>query len=122
MSGSGPAATTHDVTERLSWELQAPLTVRPSEFLAFPAPTNWKVEREKMKGVCRQCHGKGWVEDHYTKLDKVVEEYNEIYFKPAKGLIDLLYSIEEELSTSRSRSSTTNSGTTREDGLGWAQP
>ncbi|MEZ4603612.1 MAG: multiheme c-type cytochrome [Desulfobacterales bacterium] len=27
----------HDVTERLSWELQAPLTVRPEDFAAFPA-------------------------------------------------------------------------------------
>jgi len=92
MSGSGPAATTHDVTERLSWELQAPLTIRPSEFAAFPAKTNWKVERDKMKGVCLQCHGESWVDDHYIKLDKVVEEYNEVYFKPATGVLDSLYS------------------------------
>ena len=49
MSGSGPVLTSHDVTERLSWELQAPLTVRPSEFAAFPAKTNWQTERTKMK-------------------------------------------------------------------------
>jgi hydroxylamine dehydrogenase len=85
MSGSGTVMTTHDVTERLSWEIQAPLTVRPSEFAAFPAKTDWKVERDKMKAVCLKCHSQAWVDDHYEKLDKVVQEYNEVYFKPAKA-------------------------------------
>jgi hypothetical protein len=67
------------------------LTVRPSEFSAFPAQTNWEVERDKMKEVCTQCHGRTWVDDHYVKLDRVVEEYNEVYFKPAKGMLDDLY-------------------------------
>ena len=83
--------TTHDVTERLSWELQAPLTIRPEDFKPFPAKTNWKTERGKMKEVCSQCHGDVWVDDHYAKLDQVVEEYNEIYFKPAKAMLDELY-------------------------------
>ncbi|HPE37850.1 MAG TPA: multiheme c-type cytochrome, partial [Spirochaetales bacterium] len=65
MSGSGKVLTSHDVTERLSWETQAPLTVRPSEFAAFPAKTDWKVEREKMSAVCRSCHGQNWVSDFY---------------------------------------------------------
>lgn len=91
MSGAGEVLTTHDVTERLSWELQAPLTVRPSKFAAFPAETNWKTEREKMKKICTQCHGMTWVDDHYVKMDKAVEEYNEVYFKPAKEMLDKLY-------------------------------
>jgi hypothetical protein len=28
------------------------------------------------------------VDDHYVKLDRVVEEYNEVYFKPAKKMLD----------------------------------
>jgi hydroxylamine dehydrogenase len=91
MSGVGEVTTTHDVTERLSWELQAPLTVRPSEFAAFPAPTNWQSERRKMMEVCRQCHSPAWIKDHYVKLDKSVEEYNDVYFKPAKAMLDELY-------------------------------
>ncbi|WP_027369908.1 multiheme c-type cytochrome [Desulfovermiculus halophilus] len=91
MSGAGEVLTTHDVTERLSWETQAPLTVRPSEFSAFPAETNWKTEREKMKKICTQCHGQTWVDDHYVKLDKAVEEYNEVYYKPARKMLDKLY-------------------------------
>jgi hypothetical protein len=31
------------------------------------------------------------VDDHFFKLDKVVEEYNEVYFKPAKKMLDDLY-------------------------------
>jgi hypothetical protein len=92
MSGSGKQTTTHDVTERLSWELQAPLTVRPENFKPFPAKSNWEVERNKMKDVCKQCHAKNWVEDHYKKTDAVVQEYNEVYYKPAKAMLDKLYS------------------------------
>ena len=91
MSGAGTVLTTHDVTERLAWEIQAPLTVRPSEFKPFPAKTNWEVERKKMSEICMQCHGKTWVDDHFIKLDKVVSEYNEVYFKPAKQMLDTLY-------------------------------
>ncbi|ACN13210.1 hydroxylamine oxidoreductase (HAO) [Desulforapulum autotrophicum HRM2] len=91
MSGSGTVMTTHDTTERLSWELQAPLTVRPADFAAFPANNNWEVERNKMKAVCLQCHGNKWVDDHYTKLDNVVQEYNDVYYTPAKKMLDTLY-------------------------------
>lgn len=91
MSGSGSVMTTHDVTERLSWETQAPLTVRPSEFKAFPADTNWQTERNKMKAVCIQCHSQRWVDGHYRDFDRAVEEYNEVYFKPAKAKLDELY-------------------------------
>jgi hydroxylamine dehydrogenase len=91
MSGAGSVLTSHDVTERLSWELQAPLTIRPEEFKAFPAQTNWQVERDKMKETCIQCHGKTWVDAHYVKLDKVVSEYNTVYFEPAKKMLDALY-------------------------------
>lgn len=92
MSGSGNVLTSHDVTERLSWETQAPLTIRPSEFKPLPAKTSWKNERDKMKAVCGGCHGKTWVDSHYIKLDRVVEEYNEVYFKPARQMIEELYS------------------------------
>ena len=91
MSGAGTTRTTHDVTERLSWEIQAPLTVRPENFKPFPAKTNWKVERAKMKQVCFQCHGNSWVDGHYVKLDQVVKEYNNVYFKPVKAMLKKLY-------------------------------
>ncbi len=91
MSGAGNVLTTHDVTERLSWETQAPLTIRPSDFKPFPAKTDWKVERDKMKAICLQCHGKAWVDGHYTNFDAVVQDYNDNYFSPAKKMLDTLY-------------------------------
>lgn len=90
MSGSGKVMTSHDVTERLAWELQAPLTVRPQDFKAFPAKGDWKAERAKMSEICMQCHGKVWTDGHFSQMDRVVEEYNEVYFKPAKKVFDEL--------------------------------
>jgi len=91
MSGAGKVMTSHDVTERLSWETQAPLTIRPSDFKPFPAKTDWQTERGKMQEICLQCHGKAWVEDFYVNLDQAIENYNELYFKPAKSMLDSLY-------------------------------
>ena len=92
MSGVGPVLTSHDVTERLSWELQAPLTVRPADFKPFPAKTNWEVEQKKMKSICLQCHSDDWTNGHFSRLDAVVADYNDNYFKPAKAKLDELYS------------------------------
>jgi hydroxylamine dehydrogenase len=91
MSGAGKVMTSHDVTERLSWETQAPLTIRPADFKPFPAKTDWQVERGKMKEICLQCHASLWVEDFYISFDQAIENYNEIYFKPAKKMLDILY-------------------------------
>ena len=91
MSGSGSVMSSHDVTERLAWETQAPLTIRPENFKPFPAKVDHEVERQKMKEVCLQCHGNVWTDAHFVRLDKNVEEYNEVYFKPAKKLFDELY-------------------------------
>lgn len=91
ISGSGSVLTSHDVTERLSWEIQAPLTIRPQDFKSFPAKTNWQVERDKMEAICMQCHGKSWTDGHFIKLDQSVKEYNEVYFKPAKKMLKDLY-------------------------------
>jgi len=91
MSQVGEVAGTHDVTERLAWETQAPLTVRPSQFKPLPAKTDWKYEREKMKHVCLACHSPEWTDGHFYRMDKAIENYNEVYYKPMKKLIDELY-------------------------------
>ncbi|MFH1729916.1 MAG: multiheme c-type cytochrome [Pseudomonadota bacterium] len=91
MSGIGKVGTSHDVTERLSWETQAPLTVRPNDFKPFPAQVDWKEERAKMENVCLQCHSTNWTKGHFVKMDKAVHEYNDVYFKPAKAKLDELY-------------------------------
>ena len=91
MSGAGTVKTSHDVTERLSWELQAPLTIRPEAFAAFPSSLNWEQERKKMQTICIQCHGEKWVTDHYLKMDQVIAEYNDVYFKPAEAKLKQLH-------------------------------
>jgi hypothetical protein len=91
MSGINGVATTHDVTERLAWETQAPLTVRPSDFTPWPADTNWKTERKKMEKVCLACHSPSWTDGHFANFDAAVENYNEVYYKPMKKLVDDLY-------------------------------
>ncbi|MEN8127917.1 MAG: multiheme c-type cytochrome [Planctomycetota bacterium] len=91
MSEVNGVAASHDVTERLAWETQAPLTVRPSEFKPMPAKTDWKVERKKMETVCLACHSPAWTKGHFDHLDAAVENYNEVYFKPMKKQIDELY-------------------------------
>jgi hypothetical protein len=91
MSAAGDTPASHDVTERLSWETQAPLTVRPSEFTPFPAETDWRVERAKMEKVCLQCHSQQWTKDHFSNLDSAVKNYNELYFTPIQRVIDSLY-------------------------------
>ena len=91
MSAAKTIAKTHDVTQRLSWETQAPLTIRPNEFKPFPAKTEWEREREKMQQVCLQCHSQVWTDEHFMNLDRAVTNYNENYFKPIKMVIDSLY-------------------------------
>jgi hydroxylamine dehydrogenase len=91
MSGGNSVAATHDVTERLAWETQAPLTVRPNEFAAWPAKTDWKKERQKMEIICLACHSQVWTTGHFNRLDTAVVNYNDNYYKPMKKLIDELY-------------------------------
>jgi hydroxylamine dehydrogenase len=64
--------------------------VRPQDFKPFPSGTDWKDERQKMKNICSSCHGNSWINDFYDGFDKAVEEYNEVYFKPAKAKLDEL--------------------------------
>jgi hydroxylamine dehydrogenase len=91
MSAVNDVAATHDVTERMAWETQAPLTVRPSDFKPWPAQNDWKKERQKMEKVCLACHSQAWTTGHFNRFDAAVVNYNDNYFKPMKKLIDELY-------------------------------
>ncbi len=91
ISGSGEVLTSHDVTLRLAWESQAPLTIRPSEFKPWPAKTDWKTERKRMKKICLQCHENQWTNEHFAQYDAAVALYNDSYFKPAKAKLEELY-------------------------------
>jgi hypothetical protein len=90
MSESGDLPKTHDVTERLSWELQAPLTIRPEDFDPFPAHISWAEGRMRMRNVCMQCHSSGWTDSHFVNLDEVIENYNENYYRPVEEILSKL--------------------------------
>jgi hypothetical protein len=91
MSAVKDVPATHDVTERLAWETQAPLTIRPSEFKPRPAETDYKQEREKMRKVCLACHSPAWTDSHFESFDAAINNYNENYYKPMKAVVDSLY-------------------------------
>lgn len=67
MSGFGPTGTTHDVGDRLTWYLAAPVSPRR------PA---WQDNMTRMQGVCSECHNKNFIETFYSDADKAVEQVN----------------------------------------------
>lgn len=67
ISGFGGTSTSHDVGERLSWYLFAPLSdLRP----------DWEDNRERMQNVCRDCHNEQFITALYTDADALVDAIN----------------------------------------------
>jgi len=67
MSGFGASSTTHDVGERLTWYLFAPVSERR------PA---WQDNRTRMQNVCRECHNQNFIETFYADADAATEAVN----------------------------------------------
>jgi hypothetical protein len=67
MSGFGATGTTHDVGDRLTWYLFAPISERrPS----------WQDNQVRMQAVCQECHNKEFIDTFYTNADKATEKVN----------------------------------------------
>lgn len=88
MSGFGGAVpTTHDVGQRLYWELQPPKSVyqwkgpKEVDFVLERVPDKAQAERGRaeMKKVCNQCHSPQWYENYFKEFDKVVSDYNMLW-------------------------------------------
>lgn len=47
----------------------------------------WQERREKMKGVCRNCHNQTHVDNFYQQFDNLVALYNEKFAKPAQAMM-----------------------------------
>lgn len=84
VSGVGPLATTQDLATRLKWESEAPSLLLNKDF-------NPDKGRENMLTVCIQCHSKQWAQNYMYRFDKTMENYGNQYFKPAKRMLDELY-------------------------------
>jgi hydroxylamine dehydrogenase len=67
MSGFGPSGTTHDVGDRLTWFLFAPISERRP---------NWQDNKVRMQGVCMACHNKNFIDDFYTAADTATDRVN----------------------------------------------
>ena len=68
MSGFGNQPTTHDVGDRLTWYLFAPVSTRRP---------NWEENMSSMQGVCMECHNENFISTFYTDADKATERVNE---------------------------------------------
>jgi hydroxylamine dehydrogenase len=91
MSGISELKTTHNITERLYWNLWAKESrVRNSNDVMSPLLGNAPAGREKMKQVCIACHGQLHTESFFKQGDKAVRLYNEAYWAPAKKMHDEL--------------------------------
>ena len=68
ISGFGASGTTHDVGERLTWYLFAPISERR------PAYQDNEV---RMQNVCRECHNTEFIDNFYTDGDALVAAIND---------------------------------------------
>jgi hydroxylamine dehydrogenase len=68
MSGFGTQGTTHDVGDRLTWFLFAPISERR------PA---WEENVVRMQSVCRECHNQEFIDDFYGAADVATDRVNE---------------------------------------------
>jgi hypothetical protein len=67
MSGFGASGTTHDVGDRLTWYLFAPVSERR------PA---YQDNAVRMQTVCRECHNENFIASFYADADKMVDAVN----------------------------------------------
>jgi hydroxylamine dehydrogenase len=66
-SGFGASGTTHDVGDRLTWFLFAPISDRRP---------GWQDNQARMQNVCRECHNENFIQDFYADGDAAVEAVN----------------------------------------------
>ena len=67
-SGFGASGTTHDVGDRLTWYLFAPISERRP---------GWQDNQVRMQNVCSECHNPNFIEEFYTNADAATEAVNE---------------------------------------------
>ena len=85
---NGAVQATHDVGERLYWELQPKRSVLQWKnadevddivLQRVPDIATAEAGRKEMKTVCAQCHSKNWVDGYFVEFDHVVNDYNIVW-------------------------------------------
>lgn len=69
MSGFGATGTTHDVGDRLTWYLFAPISDRRP---------GWEDNKVRMQAVCLACHNRNFIDQFYIDADAGTEAVNEL--------------------------------------------
>lgn len=91
MSGIGDLSVTHNVSERLYWNLWAKESkVRGSDDVLSPLLGDGPAGREKMKKVCGNCHSPTHTNNFFAQGDKAVMLYNIGYYQPATKMLNEL--------------------------------
>ncbi len=91
MSGIGQLNTTHNISERLYWNLWAPESqVRGSSDVLSPLLGDGPKGRELMKIACNSCHTSLHTDNFFEQGDRAVMLYNEGYYEPATAMLDEL--------------------------------
>lgn len=87
MSGIGALTSTHNVSERLKWNLWAAESkVRNSQDPLSPLAGDGAEGRKKMTMVCSNCHSSLHTENFFKQADLNIELYNEGYYQPAEAM------------------------------------
>lgn len=88
MSRTKELPVTHDVGDRISWNLRAPVSVKidAKAIKQGKDVKSWIDRRKDMKTVCRSCHGNNIVDSHFEQLDVFVETFNDKFLIPSKKL------------------------------------
>ena len=81
MSATMEVGMTHDVGQRISWDLTQPISKQAE---------NADDRRDEMQAVCTSCHTSKIVENFYEQFDNVVNLYNSKYGEPGTRLMDAL--------------------------------
>lgn len=93
MSATATTPLSHDVGERISWDLCSAVSRKVGEGGHEDHSSqgaNWEKRRDKMKEVCISCHTEKIIENFYEQFDNVVELYNTKFGEPGDRLMAVL--------------------------------
>jgi hypothetical protein len=92
MSRTKDLPVTHDVGNRISWDLRSPVSAKidAKAIAAGKSVKPWLERRKDMKNVCTACHGRNVPDAHFEQLDAFVALYNDKFAIPSKKLFDTM--------------------------------
>ena len=89
MSGIGELSTTHNVSERLYWNLWGKRSAPRDSTDPMSALTgNAEEGRAKMEMVCSSCHSDLLTDNYFKSGDDAIELYNVGYYDPALKMLN----------------------------------